>query len=72
MSAPPNTPVVPVLSYSYDTITVLCDRCGRRHVHPRKKGTRYWQQPGCALHLNPDDRARGYVFTLPEKRKHQP
>src|SRR5699024_5193860 len=60
-------PEAEVLGMRGHLATIKCPYCGRRHSHTVREHGAQRFSPGCGMYRNPAERARGYVFTTPEK-----
>ncbi|QOR69133.1 hypothetical protein IM660_10340 [Ruania alkalisoli] len=58
-----DAPEAEVLRVSRRFTHVRCPYCSREHKHVVLAPGAQRFAPACGMHLNPDDRARGYVFT---------
>jgi len=58
-----NPPEARIISRRGNVVRVECPYCGKPHSHKLiARGSQRFA-PRCGMLLNPDDRARGYVFT---------
>jgi len=63
-----NPPQAELIRQSAHSAMILCPYCQRQHLHKLFGHGRQHFAPGCGLYRNPDDRARGYVFTTATRR----
>lgn len=63
-----NPPQAELIKVSGQNVIIQCPYCHRQHQHKTIKAGRQRFAPGCGLYRNPDDRARGYVFTVTKRK----